>query len=147
MSKWIIVFIVIILAVAALAYWFYFYKPSHVPVTQPTETATQETTITPTQEATTTPTQEAATSSPAISAAEKSLAKMLGVQTKSITVISVEEREWPDSCLGIPVAGKFCSEVITPGFEIVMSVNGKEYRYRTNLAGTLAEYDIGPSYK
>lgn len=75
---------------------------------------------------------EAATAPPA-RAAKAALAKQLTIDTQHIRVLSVEEVEWPDGCLGIPQPDRMCTQAIVPGYRVLLEVNGKQYEARTNL--------------
>ena len=63
------------------------------------------------------------------------LAAKLGVTPAEITVKAVEPIEWPDASLGCPQSGMMYAQVITPGYRIVLEVNGKSYEYHTGGGG------------
>lgn len=65
------------------------------------------------------------------------LARNLGLSEDRIEIISTEAVEWPDSCLGISMEGTACAEVITPGYRVILEVNGNQVEYRTNETGTV----------
>ncbi|TLN24276.1 hypothetical protein FDZ74_03030, partial [bacterium] len=44
-----------------------------------------------------------------------------------VSVLSVEEVEWPDSCLGVSQKDVMCAQVITPGYRVVLEYAGKRY--------------------
>ena len=75
--------------------------------------------------------------SPAVAAARAHLAERLSIETKNILVLSVLEKDWPNSCLGLEEAGEFCAQVIVPGFEVKMKAQGQVYIYRTNVDGSV----------
>ena len=54
-----------------------------------------------------------------------------------INVVSVEEVEFGDSSLGCPVDGQFYSQVITPGYKIVLEAGGETFDYRLDKAETV----------
>ena len=68
--------------------------------------------------------------------AQQQLARRLEVDPQSVSVLSAEAVDWPDSCLGASDAGEMCAAVITPGFNIVMDVGGKQYILHTNADGS-----------
>lgn len=82
------------------------------------------------------PTQASGDLTAAQNAAVSELAKNLGLDPSQIKIVSTEAVEWPDSCLGVSVAGIMCSQVITPGYRVVLEANGKQVEYHTNQAGT-----------
>jgi hypothetical protein len=60
----------------------------------------------------------------------------LQVSASVIEVVSVEAVEWPDSCLGVTSADTMCAMVITPGYRVVLNVEGQEVEYHTNEDGS-----------
>ncbi len=70
-------------------------------------------------------------------AARAALAQELGVDPSAISVSEVTAQEWRDSCLGLADAGEFCLQVITPGFRVLLTVDGCEYEVRTNQDGSV----------
>lgn len=74
----------------------------------------------------------------AVSGAQKTLAERLYIENRhSILITKVTEKEWPNACLGLEGKSKLCAQVITPGYEIAMKVNGVAYTYRTDGDGSL----------
>lgn len=71
----------------------------------------------------------------AVAAARNALAASLDVSEGQIEVVSYEETEWPDACLGLPSSDEMCAQVITPGYEVVMEVAGESYVARTDMSG------------
>lgn len=68
-------------------------------------------------------------------AAEAELARILGITTASVAVVSYTRVEWRDSCLELPRSGEGCLTVITPGYLVVLSANGARYVAHTDLTG------------
>jgi hypothetical protein len=68
-----------------------------------------------------------------IELAKKDLAQQLSVAADQITVVSSVYMDWPDSSLGCPQPGFAYSQVITPGYRIVLEQAQKQYDYHTNL--------------
>jgi hypothetical protein len=100
----------------------------------PTETATASATpVLPTGEAT--PLPEVSTSledDEIVRQARQDLAGRLGVDEESISVSRVEAVEWPDASLGCPQPGMMYAQVVTPGYLVVLEVDGKPYEYHTS---------------
>jgi hypothetical protein len=71
--------------------------------------------------------------SPAVQAAVTALAKQLNIDAQSINVVSMEEVEWPDGCLGLAKPDQMCTQAIVPGYRVMLEVNGKQYEARTSL--------------
>jgi hypothetical protein len=60
----------------------------------------------------------------------------LDVDPASIQVISVDGVDWNNSCLGAAAPGEMCMEVITPGYRVLLDVDGKEVAVHTNRDGS-----------
>jgi hypothetical protein len=74
---------------------------------------------------------------PAQQAAVNAVAQNLDLAVDQIRLISSEEVEWPDSCLGITSEETACAQVVTSGFRILLNAAGKQVEYHTNEDGTL----------
>jgi len=61
----------------------------------------------------------------------------LGVTPDQLTIVAVEARDWPDSSLGCPQPGRAYSQIITPGYRLVVRANGQEYEYHTSARTTM----------
>lgn len=59
-----------------------------------------------------------------------------------IEVIAVEPMEWPDACLGLAAPGEFCAQVITPGYEVTLRVEGEEHVFRTDEGVTTIRPEV-----
>lgn len=71
------------------------------------------------------------------------LAENLGVSEGEIGVLNATRQDWPNGCLGMVRGGEFCTQVITPGYEITVRVKNQELKYRTNLDGSVIRRDTG----
>ncbi len=68
-------------------------------------------------------------------AAKKDLATRLNIDEASITVKSVTEEQWRDSNIG---CGKgIALQVITPGYLIILTANGADYEYHSDMKSKL----------
>lgn len=63
------------------------------------------------------------------------LASRLGVSEDEIKVVSAEAKNWSDASLGCPEKGMMYAQVITPGYRIILEVDGTQYDYRTDNRG------------
>jgi hypothetical protein len=99
----------------------------------PTPTATQPQ-VTASVPTPTTPSTEPLT---AVLAARSKLATDLNLDPNLLELISMEPREWPDTCLGFQVLGVVCSPVITPGYRMLFQYLDAQYDVHTNQNGTL----------
>jgi len=73
----------------------------------------------------------------AVVSARTRLAAHLSITEDSIRVISAEAVEWSDACIGIHDPGQMCAQVITPGYLIMVDVNGQSYELHTNTTGSV----------
>ena len=65
------------------------------------------------------------------------VSEMLGVPVESIQLESIEQMEWPDGCLGLGGPDESCIQAVTPGWLLVFSADGQEYRFRADQTGTV----------
>jgi hypothetical protein len=77
-----------------------------------------------------------ADSGAAVAAARANLAERLGVDESNIAVVSAESVDWPNSALGCPEPGRAYSQVVTPGYRIVLAVDGATYAYHASRNGS-----------
>jgi hypothetical protein len=71
----------------------------------------------------------------AVAAARAHLARELGVDEAEIDVISFEHTEFSDSCLGLGGPAESCLDAITPGWLIMLDVQGQTYEVHTDETG------------
>lgn len=64
--------------------------------------------------------------------ARAALAQDLALAEADIAVVAVEENEWRDSSLGCPKPGVNYLQVITPGYKIMLTAQGKSYEYHSD---------------
>ena len=65
------------------------------------------------------------------------VSQILGVPVESIQLQSLEQTEWPDSCLGLGGPDESCAQAVTPGWLLVFTADGQEYRFRADQTGTV----------
>jgi len=65
--------------------------------------------------------------------AQDDLAQRLGAPLDQISVVSVSEVVWPDGSLGCPQPGQVYTQATMPGYQIVLSYQGQEYVYHTDM--------------
>ena len=65
------------------------------------------------------------------------VSEILGVPVESIQLKTIEPMEWPDSCLGLGGADESCAQAVTPGWLLVFTADGQEYRFRADQTGTV----------
>jgi hypothetical protein len=72
-----------------------------------------------------------------MSDAQTRLSEALGIPVESIQIDRVEDAEWADACLELAQEGENCAQVITPGYLIVLTVDGQNYEIHTNADGNI----------
>ena len=70
-----------------------------------------------------------------VDAALKAAAAHLSVSAADLRVDQIDARQWGDSSLGCPKPGIMYSQIVTPGFLIVISGPGKQLEYHTDARG------------
>ncbi|MDD5217444.1 MAG: fibronectin type III domain-containing protein [Candidatus Omnitrophica bacterium] len=75
-----------------------------------------------------------------IAMAEKDLRERIGLDdSMEVKTGTGELKVWPDGCLG--VEGESCADVLTPGYEMTLLVQGIAYVYHSNLKDRIAFKD------
>jgi hypothetical protein len=65
------------------------------------------------------------------------LAEQTGLDPTTFKTVRSEQAQWPDGSLGCPVPGFLYTQVVTPGYWIVIEAGGKTYDYRATETGDL----------
>ncbi len=68
----------------------------------------------------------------AIERAKSDLAKRLGVKESEIKNVSVSETDFPNMSLGAPASDEMSAQMISTGWKIKLSADGKNYEYRAD---------------
>lgn len=83
--------------------------------------------------------QESPTSKPtgssargrAVAVARRKIARHTGISAASLKLVSVRPKTWPDSSLGCPRPGTMYSQIVTPGYIVVLKSKGTRYEVHT----------------
>jgi hypothetical protein len=70
-----------------------------------------------------------------------------GVEASAVKIVSAEAVTWPNGAAGCPRMGFMYTDVITPGYHVVVEAGGTTYDYRgSQRSGTinLCENPPGP---
>ncbi len=78
--------------------------------------------------------------SPAALAAQKRLARALGVSANQVQLVSTEQAQWPNTCLGLAQPGEACADTVTSGWRMIFDVNGQNYEVRTNETASIVRW-------
>ena len=68
----------------------------------------------------------------AVERARQDLAARLHVTKDEIKLQGVEDADFSDMALGAPVGNEMSGQMITPGWRIRLSADGKSFEYRAN---------------
>jgi hypothetical protein len=80
-----------------------------------------------------------------VDAARADLAASVGAEAAAVaTIVKAEAVEWPDGSLGCPQPDMLYPQVITPGYQIVFEVDGKQYDYRATVKGGVMLCESAP---
>ncbi len=66
----------------------------------------------------------------AVQKAKMDLAKRLKVKESDIKTVSVSQKDFPDMSLGAPASDEMSAQMISTGWTINLSAEGKNYEYR-----------------
>jgi hypothetical protein len=108
-------------------------SPLDIPAIDPLATSTTSPAITATLPLANTETSMPDTMQHLIDRAISDVSHNIDISKEAIKVVSVEPIEWPDASLGCPQPGMFYAQVITPGYQIELGVDGKNYFAHTDL--------------
>lgn len=75
----------------------------------------------------------------------QALRQQLHLVEGQVTVVEVLPTDWSDSCLGVPLEGVACAEVVTPGYRVVLEVEGERYVFHTDQEGRALALAAGPA--
>lgn len=73
------------------------------------------------------------------------LSTRTSLPASTFTIVSVEPRTWSDGCLGLSAPGQFCTQVIVPGWQVIVSHNQQQWIYRTDETGSQVRLAERPS--
>lgn len=60
-----------------------------------------------------------------------------GVDTTSVTVVSSEDINWPDSSIGCPEEGKMYPQSLVKGYQVIVKVGDKTYDYHFGTGSSM----------
>ena len=83
----------------------------------------------------------------AVERARKDLAARLSFNEDEIKEVSVEDADFPDMALGASAAGEMSGQMITPGWRIRLTADGKSFEYRANEQQIRLFNHKGSNYK
>lgn len=101
-------------------------SPLSPPPTPPSNQPEQE------ESPVTTPSEETAQ---VVAVAKERLARELDTSTEVVEILAVEPTEWSDASLGCPEPGKMYAQVVTPGYRVLLEVEGEQFEVHTDREG------------
>ncbi|HEX6303682.1 MAG TPA: hypothetical protein VFZ76_05785 [Anaerolineales bacterium] len=72
----------------------------------------------------------------AVQSAIQRLSQELDIDPGQIEVVSALQTTWSDSCLGLGGPDELCLQVMTPGWQVILSAQGKQYALHTDEDGS-----------
>jgi hypothetical protein len=75
------------------------------------------------------------------------LARRALVKHDAITVLSATEHQWPDGSLGCPQPGMMYTQMIVPGYRVVLGAGGNRYAYHSDRRGNFVVCSNGMPFK
>lgn len=68
----------------------------------------------------------------AVERAKQDLAERSGISSDEIRLKSVSDQDFPDMSLGAPARGEMSAQMISSGWRIDLTADGKDYEYRAD---------------
>lgn len=63
------------------------------------------------------------------------------VPSQELNIVRVQQRDWPDGCLGLALSGIFCSQTVVPGWQVTVNAEQQSFVYRTDNSGSLVKLE------
>lgn len=73
----------------------------------------------------------------AVQAVLEQVSQQTGVDVQNIEIVTVDQVDWPDACLGLPEGDEACAQVVTPGFRVELQVDDQTFEFRTDESGSI----------
>lgn len=73
--------------------------------------------------------------------AREALAARLGIDLSAVEIISQEQAEWSDSCLGLGGPAESCALALVPGWRVELEAEGETYIARTDELGEAIRFE------
>ena len=74
------------------------------------------------------------------------LARRALVKHDAITVASATEQQWPDGALGCAQPGQMYTQMIVPGYRVVLQAAGNRYAYHSDRRGNFVVCSNGMAF-
>lgn len=73
--------------------------------------------------------------------AREALAAELGIGVDKVEILSQEQTEWTDSCLGLGGPAESCLQALVSGWRVELSAEGQTYVARTDETGDAVRFE------
>lgn len=73
--------------------------------------------------------------------AREALAARLGIDLSAVEIVSQEQAEWSDSCLGLGGPAESCLQALVPGWRVELEAEGETYIARTDELGEAVRFE------
>lgn len=70
--------------------------------------------------------------------------KRTSLTVADLKIVSARSQNWSDGCLGLAQPDELCTQVITPGWQVVVTDGIRNWTYRTNESGALIRLEESP---
>ncbi len=71
-------------------------------------------------------------------------AKRTSKPVSTLNIVKAQPKNWSDGCLGLAEPDELCTQVITPGWQVVVTDGLNNWIYRTNELGNLIKLEKSP---
>ncbi|MBM0104410.1 hypothetical protein JM946_06615 [Steroidobacter sp. S1-65] len=75
------------------------------------------------------------------------LARRALVKPETITVASATEQQWSDGAMGCPQPGQMYTQMIVPGYRVVLQAAGDKYSYHSDRRGNFVVCSNGLAFR
>lgn len=75
------------------------------------------------------------------------LARRALVKPETITVVSATEQQWSDGAMGCPQPGQMYTQMIVPGYRVVLQAAGNKYSYHSDRRGNFVVCSNGLAFR
>lgn len=75
------------------------------------------------------------------------LARRARVKHDAITVVSATEQQWSDGAMGCPQPGEVYTQMVVPGYRVVLQASGNRYAYHSDRRGNFVVCSNGLAFK
>jgi hypothetical protein len=61
--------------------------------------------------------------------------------SQELNIVRVQQRDWPDGCLGLALSGTFCSQTVVSGWQVTVNAEQQSFVYRTDNSGSVVKLE------